>query len=102
MGVSYRNEEDNPFWIMVPEISGSDTINCRSVLNFWDDDASGIESVEDTDQHLGSFASLAVTVCSITWITIRCLGRSTCTMGLVYSIPIYIYWMRLNPAGRAA
>ena len=31
MGVSYRNEEDNPFWIMVPEISGSDAINCRSV-----------------------------------------------------------------------
>ena len=31
MGVSYRNEEDNPFWIMVPEISGSDAINCQSV-----------------------------------------------------------------------
>lgn len=31
MGVSYRNEEDNPFWITVPEISGSDAINCQSV-----------------------------------------------------------------------
>ena len=31
MGVSYRNQEDNPFWIMVPEISGSDAINCQSV-----------------------------------------------------------------------
>ena len=31
MGVSYRNQDDNPFWIMVPEISGSDAINCQSV-----------------------------------------------------------------------
>ena len=32
MGISYKNPEDNPFWIMVPDVlSGSDAINCRSV-----------------------------------------------------------------------
>ena len=31
MGVSYRNPEDNPFWIMVPVLLGSDAINCLSV-----------------------------------------------------------------------
>lgn len=31
MGTFYKNPEDNPFWIMIPEISGSDAINCRSV-----------------------------------------------------------------------
>ena len=32
MGLSYKRPEDNPFWIMVPDVlSGSDAINCLSV-----------------------------------------------------------------------